>query len=103
MSRRPWDPDCGLDIATTSIRDAALLSAISHYGYRVVRHHDGTHYLHESYYADDDSILGIARKPAEPCADTLTELAVVLEDMQDALLEPVLDYADYIERRANGW
>lgn len=99
---RPWNAACGLDIATTSIRDPAVLAAIAQYGFRVVLHGDGTHFLHEAYYAEDGSLLGIARKPAEPCADTLDDLATVLEDMRHALAEPVLTYTDFAASAPSG-
>jgi hypothetical protein len=96
MHRRPFNPDCGLDIATTTIRDVELLSAIRSYGYRVVLHQDDVHFIHESYYDSEGELLGVAQKPAEPCADTVLELKIVLEDMMDALDQDILTMRDLI-------
>jgi hypothetical protein len=98
MHRRPFNPDCGLDIATTTIRDVESLSAIRTYGYRVVLHPDGVHFIHESYYDSEGQLLGVAQKPAEPCADTLLELKMVLEDMMDALEQDILTISNLIYR-----
>lgn len=96
MSRLPFNPDCGLDIATTTIRELADVATIQYYGYRVVCHPDGTHYIHEAYYDYREGLLGVAQKPAEPCADTLNALRDVLDMMEDALKEPILNYNDLI-------
>lgn len=96
MSRLPFNPDCGLDIATTTIRELADLATIRYFGYRVVRHPSGSYYIHEAYYDYREGLLGVAQKPSEVCADSTELLAEVLEQMQDALREPVLDYEDLI-------
>jgi len=90
MSRLPFDPDCGLDIATTTIRNLADIATIEYYGFRVIQHPGGVHYIHEAYYDYREGLLGVARKPAEPCADSLDALGDVLELMDDALREPIL-------------
>ncbi len=96
MARVSFDPGCGLDITTTTIGDLADIATISYYGYRLVRHPDGTHYVHEAYYDYREGLLGIARKPAEPCGDTTEGVDEVLQMMKDAVREPVLRYADQV-------
>jgi hypothetical protein len=90
MSRQPFDPDCGLDIATTTIRELEDIATIQYFGFRVILHPDGVHYIHEAYYDHREGLLGVAQKPAEPCADSLDALGEVLELMEDALREPIL-------------
>lgn len=91
MSRSPYDPDCGLDIASTTIREFADFATIEYFGYRLVRHPEGVIYVHEAYYDYREALLGIARKPASPCADSVEALREVIDQINDALREPILD------------
>jgi hypothetical protein len=101
MSRFPFDPDCGLDIATTTIRELADLATIRYYGYRIVRHPGGLFYIHEAYYDYREGLLGIAGEPSKACGDSTDALAEVLDLMEDALREPILDYSDLVKNPRN--
>jgi hypothetical protein len=96
MSRLPFDPDCGLDIASTTIRQLDQIATIQYYGYRVVQHPEGTYFVHEAYYDHDEALLGIASEPAHVCADTLDDLNAVHRAMADGLREPILSLADHL-------
>lgn len=91
MSERlPFDPDCGLDITSTTIRALEDIATIASYGYRIVEHTDGLLYIHEAYYDHKDALLGIAEAPARPCADSLPGLSEALRHMHQAFTEPTL-------------
>jgi len=92
MSRHPFDPTCGLDIATTTIVELADIGMIQYFGFRVVLHPSEQHYVHEAYYGHNEALLGIARSPAHVCADSIDELEEVVQSMRDALREPVLEW-----------
>lgn len=96
MSRLPFNPDCGLDIATTTIRQLDQIATIQYYGYRVVTHPNGMHFVHEAYYDFREGLLGIASEPAHVCAETLEDLEDVHRAMSDALREPILTLADLL-------
>lgn len=96
MSRLPFDPSCGLDISTTTIRRLEDIATINYWGYRVVKHGDeGVLFIHEAYYDYREGLLGIAKRPASPCGDTREELEENLELITQALNEPFLDFADF--------
>ena len=96
MSRLTFDPGCGLDISTTTIRELEDIATISYWGYRVVQHQEpDTLYIHEAYYDHREGLLGIANEPAAACGDTREELEENIELITQALNEPVLDYGDY--------
>jgi hypothetical protein len=94
MSRKLFSPPCGFDLADTTIATLAEVTGIAYWSYRVVRHADGTLYLHETYYDRREGILGVARAPTSPCADGLDSLRAEIGELLDALTEPVLDFAD---------
>lgn len=97
MSRLTFDPGCGLDISTTTIRQLEDIATIQYWGYRVVRHENPVAlYIHEAYYDHREGLLGIANRPASPCGETPEELEENMELIRQALTEPVLDYADFL-------
>ena len=97
MSRLTFDPGCGLDISTTTIRQLEDIATIQYWGYRVVRHENPSQlFIHEAYYDHREGLLGIANRPASPCGDTMEELEENMELIRQALTEPVLDYADFL-------
>ncbi len=97
MSRLTFDPGCGLDISTTTIRQLEDLATIHYWGYRVVRHEGPVAlYIHEAYYDHREELLGIAKRPAAPCGDTMEELEENMELIRKALGEPVLPYTDFL-------
>lgn len=93
MLRNPFTPPCGFDISTTTV---AALEAISFWGYRLVVHPDGTHFVHETYYDDREGLLGIAREPARPCGDDRGDVLDELGRMQEGLAESPLRFRDYV-------
>ena len=96
MSRLTFDPSCGLDITTTTIRELEDIATINYWGDRVVRHGEtGALFVHEAYYDHREGLLGIANEPASACGDTREELEESIELITQALNEPVLDYNDY--------
>ena len=96
MSRLTFDPSCGMDITTTTIRELEDIATISYWGYRVVKHQGkGVLFVHEAYYDHREGILGIANDPAAACGDTREELEENIELITQALNEPVLDYKDF--------
>ncbi|MEM1041893.1 MAG: hypothetical protein AAGI91_04620 [Bacteroidota bacterium] len=96
MSRLTFDPSCGLDITTTTIRELEDIATINYWGYRVVRHEGETAlFVHEAYYDHREGLLGIANRPAHTCGDTMEELEENIELISQALNEPTLNYADY--------
>ena len=95
MIRNRFTPPCGFDIATTTIESADGLASISYWGYRLVVHPDGTHFIHETYYDQREGVLGIAREPARPCGDTSDDVRDELGRMTEGLNEPHLRYRDY--------
>ena len=94
MSRKLFTPPCGFDLADTTIATLADVTSIAYWNYRVIRHADGTLYLHEAYYDRREGILGVARAPTSPCSDGLDQLRTEVGELLDALREPVLDFAD---------
>ena len=95
MSRLTFDPSCGLDITTTTIRELEDIATINYWGYRVVKYTNGSLFIHEAYYDHREGLLGIANDPAAACGDTREELEENIELITQALNEPVLDYEDY--------
>lgn len=95
MVRSTFTPPCGFDISTTTVESESGIASISFWGYRVVVHPDGSFFLHETYYDDREGILGIARAPARPCGDTVTEVRDGMSQMLEGLGEPALRYSDY--------
>lgn len=93
MLRNPFTPPCGFDISTTTV---IALDAISYWGYRLVVHPDGTHFVHETYYDDREGLLGIAREPARPCGSDPSTVRDELERMKDGLAESSLRFLDYV-------
>ena len=80
MSRLTFDPGCGLDISTTTIRQLEDIATINYWGYRMVQHHDpDALYVHEAYYDHREGLLGIANRPAAPCGDNMEELEESME------------------------
>lgn len=94
MSRTPFDPSCGFDIAATTIRDPEALDRIAEWGYRLVRHKSGTLFLHEAFYDADGALLGLAVPPTRLCGDTLEKIREEMEWMKKGSEEPVLDFAE---------
>ena len=93
MLRNPFTPPCGFDIATTTV---TALDAISFWGYRLVVHPDGTHFVHETYYDVREGLLGIAREPARPCGSGTSDVLDELGRMKEGLAEATLRYLDYV-------
>lgn len=89
MARHQFTPPCGFDLQTTTITGHEI-SAIHFWGYRLVLHPDGSHFVHEAYYGVDEGLLGIASVPARPCGDTPEEVREELHLMEEALTEPTL-------------
>ena len=97
MSRLTFDPGCGLDISTTTIRELEDIATINYWGYRVVQHEDpSTLYIHEAYYDHREGLLGIANRPAAPCGDSMEELNESMDLLAQALNEPTLYYSDFL-------
>lgn len=97
MSRLTFDPGCGLDISTTTIRQLEDIATINYWGYRVVRHESpNTLYIHEAYYDHREGLLGIANRPAAPCGESMEELGESMSLLAQALDEPLLHYADFL-------
>lgn len=67
------------------------------WNYRVVKHADGTHAIHECYYGQrgDDIPHSITERPVWPVGDDLVTLRADLERMLRALAAPVLDDASF--------
>ncbi len=96
MSRITFDPSCGLDITTTTIRELEDIATINYWGYRVVRYEgEGVLFIHEAYYDHREGLLGIANEPAAACGDTREQLEENIQLITDALDEPVLNYHDF--------
>lgn len=95
MLRNPFTPPCGFDLATTTVGHPSDLSAIAYWGYRAVGHPDGSVFVHEVYYDDREGILGIARTPARPCGDTVSDVREELDRMEEGLAEKPLRYLDF--------
>ena len=93
MLRNPFTPPCGFDITTTTV---AALDAISFWGYRLVVHPDGTHFVHETYYDAREGLLGIAREPARPCGGDRADVPDEIERMTEGLAETPLRFLDYV-------
>ena len=93
MLRNPFTPPCGFDISTTTV---AALDAISFWGYRLVVHPDGTHFVHETYYDAREGLLGIAREPARPCGGDKSDVLDEINRMTDGLAEAPLRFLDYV-------
>ena len=97
MSRLTFDPGCGLDISTTTIRELEDIATINYWGYRIVQHEDPeTLYIHEAYYDHREGLLGIANRPAAPCGDTMEDLSESMDLLAQALNEPTLHYSDFL-------
>ena len=94
MLRNRFTPPCGFDIATTTVQGDGLAS-ITYWGYRLVVHPDGSHFVHETYYDAREGVMGIAREAARPCGDTVDDVRGELERMQEGLAEPHLRYLDF--------
>lgn len=69
---------------------------MSHWNYRVLRHPDGVHMVHEVYYDDEGRVCGWAEKPeifeasaesADPVGDIEKWLRLALKDVRE---RPVL-------------
>lgn len=95
MLRNAFTPPCGFDLSTTTVESARGLAAISYWGYRLVVHPNGTHFVHETYYDVREGLLGIARQPARPCGDKLADVRAELELMSEGLSEPPLRFLDF--------
>ena len=95
MLRNAFTPACGFDISTTTIDGATGLAGIAFWGYRLVVHPNGTCFVHETYYDDREGILGIARRPARPCGDTVDDVRSELARMAEGLSEPTLRFLDF--------
>lgn len=94
MPRRHFTPPCGFDISHSTVRDRDI-SDIAFWGYRLVVHPNGTHFIHETYYDAREGILGVALTPARPCGDTPAEVREGWEPMLEAFAEPPLRYAAF--------
>jgi hypothetical protein len=97
VNRATFTPPCGLDIAATTIADAGMMARIAEWGYRLIIHDDGTHFVHEAYYDAAGALLGFALAPARPCAANPAELRAELDMMAEALDEEPIRYADFAE------
>ncbi len=95
MSRLSFDPTCGFDITTTTLRELEDIATINYWGYRVVQHDDDALFVHEAYYDHREGLLGIANRPAHACGDSMEELRENIELIAQGLNEPVLRYEDY--------
>jgi hypothetical protein len=93
MARPQFDPSCGFDIAATTIRDLDGLERIATWGYRLVRHDEGTLFLHEAFYDADGALLGLATAPTRLCGETPEQIREELGWMEEGMEEPVLDPA----------
>lgn len=102
MRRRPFDPVCGLDIATTTFRTLEDLARVQAWGYRLMHHDSGELFVHEVYYGAEGELVGIARVPAAPCGDTPGEVGERLDQMREALDEPPLRYRDHVSGESDG-
>ena len=97
MSRLEFDPGCGLDISTTTIRRLEDIATIHYWGYRLVQHESPAQlYIHEAYYDRREGLLGIAHRPAAPCGETTAEVREHLALIVQALDEPVLYLANFL-------
>ena len=97
MLRNDFTPPCGFDISTTTVDGAGGIAAIAYWGYRLVAHPDGSCFVHETYYDENEGLLGIARTPARACGDTASEVHDELQRMEEGLAEPALQFLDYAE------
>ena len=95
MLRNAFTPPCGFDLSTTTVASADGLSAIAYWGYRLVLHPDGSHFVHETYYDAREGLLGIARTPARPCGDSAGDVRDELARMGEGLSEPALRLLDF--------
>lgn len=96
MLRNAFTPPCGFDLSTTTVGGAEGLAAVAYWGYRLVLHPDGSHFVHETYYDQREGLLGIARTPARPCGDTSADVHDELQRMDEGLSEPTLRLLDYV-------
>jgi len=68
---------------------------MSSWNHRVVKRiypMDTMYGIHETYYEDDDSVMGITENPTPVVGESVEELRETLERMLKALDEPVLNY-----------
>lgn len=93
MPRRSALP-CGFDLAHATIHGHDLAD-VAYWGYRLVVHPDGTHFVHEVYYDRREGLLGLSLAPARPCGDTAEEVREGWGHMQEAFGQPPLRYADF--------
>jgi hypothetical protein len=73
------------------------------WNYRVIRHEDGSHALHEVYYDEAGAPSVYSERPCGFVGDTLDDLLASLDLARKAALErPILDAQDLPGRPADG-
>jgi len=69
---------------------------MSYWNYRILEAEDGTLGIHEVYYDDNAQPISCTADPVELCDwTTLMDLVGTVEQIQNALHKPILNYEDF--------
>ena len=72
---------------------------MSKWNYRLIRHKDKNNAdyfaIHEVFYGDEDKPTSVTENGADIGGDSIGEAKEVLDSMQEAFKQPVLDYEDF--------